>query len=116
VELNQHKLLSLKSWKDLAAKGQAPEGAVVLVSCEIPEVKQLDDHGNVFRFIISSSNPDRDKDVINVEGWNFLAACAASVRGVRMASQLRRTNSATRLGRRSTFPSQYRDSIVMLCP
>jgi HK97 family phage prohead protease len=71
VELNQRKLLSLKSWKDLIAKGEKPEGAVVLVSCDIPDVKQLDENGNVFRFIISSSNPDRDKDVIEVGGWHF---------------------------------------------
>jgi HK97 family phage prohead protease len=71
VELNQRKLLSLKAWKDLAAKGEAPEGAVVLVSCDIEEAKQLDDTGDKFRFIISSSNPDRDKDVIEVGGWRF---------------------------------------------
>jgi HK97 family phage prohead protease len=41
------------------------------VSCDIPEVKQLDDDGNKYRFIISSSNPDRDKDVIEVGGWRF---------------------------------------------
>ena len=57
VELNQRKLLSLKSWKDRAARGEAPEGAVVLVSVDLPDVKQLDEDGNVFRFVISSSNP-----------------------------------------------------------
>jgi HK97 family phage prohead protease len=71
VELNQRKLLSLKTWKELAEKGEAPKDAVVLVSVDIPEAKQLDEDGNVFRFVISTSNSDRDKDVIKVDGWRF---------------------------------------------
>ena len=71
MELNQRKLLSLKSWKELAEKGEAPKDAVVLVSVDIAEAKQLDEDGNVYRFVISSQNPDRDKDVIEVDGWHF---------------------------------------------
>ena len=71
MELNQRKLLSLKNWKELAGKGEAPKDAVVLVSVDIPDVKQLDQDGNVFRFVISTANPDRDKDVIKADGWRF---------------------------------------------
>jgi HK97 family phage prohead protease len=71
VELNQRKLLSLKSWKELAEKGEAPKDAVVLVSVDIPDVKQLDQDGNVYRFVISTANPDRDKDIIKADGWRF---------------------------------------------
>jgi hypothetical protein len=70
-ELNQRKLLFLKSWKELVEKGEAPKDAVVLVSVDIPDVKQLDEDGNVRRFVISTSNPDRDKDVIKAHGWRF---------------------------------------------
>jgi hypothetical protein len=71
VELNQRKLLSLKRWKALAEKGEAPKDAVVLVSVDIPDAKQLDEDGNIYRFVISTANPDRDKDVIKVDGWRF---------------------------------------------
>jgi hypothetical protein len=57
VELNQRKLLSLKSWKALAEKGEAPKDAVFLVSVDIPDAKQLDENGNVYRFVISTSTP-----------------------------------------------------------
>src|SRR5262245_21881836 len=44
---------------------------MVLAGADILETKQLDDDGNVYRFIISTQNPDRDKDVIRVDGWRF---------------------------------------------
>jgi HK97 family phage prohead protease len=71
VDLNQRKIFSLDKWKELAAKGEAPKGAVVLASADILETKQVDEDGNVYRFIISTQNPDRDKDVIHVDGWRF---------------------------------------------
>jgi HK97 family phage prohead protease len=71
VDLNQRKILSLDTWKELAAKNEAPTEAMVLASADIVETKQLDDDGNVYRFVISTQNPDRDKDVIRVDGWRF---------------------------------------------
>ena len=71
MDLTQRKIFSLKQWKELAAKDEAPKDCLVLVSADIEETKQLDEDGNVFRFIISTENPDRDKDVIRVNGWHF---------------------------------------------
>jgi HK97 family phage prohead protease len=71
VDLNQRKILSLDKWKELAAKNEAPTDTMVLASADIVETKQLDDDANVYRFIISTQNPDRDKDVIRVDGWRF---------------------------------------------
>jgi HK97 family phage prohead protease len=71
VELAQRKILSLHQWKELAAKDEAPKDCLVLVSADVEETKQIDEDGNVYRFVISSQNPDRDKDVIHVNGWRF---------------------------------------------
>lgn len=71
MELTQRKIFSLPQWKELAAKDEAPKDALVLVSADIEETKQIDEDGNVHRFVISTQNPDRDKDVIQVHGWRF---------------------------------------------
>jgi HK97 family phage prohead protease len=71
VELTQRKIFSLKQWKELATKGETPKDCLVLVSADIEETKQIDEDGNVYRFVISTQNPDRDKDVIHVDGWRF---------------------------------------------
>jgi len=71
VELTQRKIFSLPQWKELAAKGEAPKDCLVLVSADVEETKQIDEDGNVYRFVISTQNPDRDKDVIHVDGWRF---------------------------------------------
>jgi len=71
VDLTQRKIFSLKQWKELAAKDEAPKDCLVLVSADVEETKQIDEEGNVHRFVISTENPDRDKDVIHVDGWRF---------------------------------------------
>ena len=63
--------MGLDAWKTLAASGEAPENTLLLKSY-VAEVKAADD-ARIIDFTISTGSVDRDRDVIEPEGWKLAA-------------------------------------------
>ena len=67
-------------WAALAAKGEAPGEACLRKTYEAEEIRQVDEPADRrIQFTISTESVDRDRDVIQVDGWDLRAFKRAGV-------------------------------------
>lgn len=63
------RVMGLEAWKDAAQRGEAPEGAIR--KAPDTEIKDVEGERRSLRFTISTGAPDRDRDVIDPDGWDL---------------------------------------------
>lgn len=63
-------VIPLDAWKDAARRGEAPLGIIRKIPDDM-EIKEVEGASRMLRFTISTGKPDRDRDVIDPEGWDL---------------------------------------------